>query len=55
MSGAPDAVERIGGTGREGREEAPRAWCLTEMSVAGLIAGALGISAVLWLAVLAVI
>ena len=55
MSDTPNSVEKIAGKGREGRERALRSWCLTEMSAAGLIAGALGISAVLWFSVLAVI
>ena len=52
MSSLPDTVETVAGTGRD---RALGAWCLTEISVAGLIAGALGVSAVLWLAVLAVL
>ena len=34
---------------------AGRSFCLTELSVTALIGGALGFSAVLWLAILAVI
>ena len=52
MSGAPDAVERIVG---RGRETGPRARCVSEMSGASLIAGAVGVSAVLWFAILAII
>ncbi len=55
MSGTPDPVETMAAGHHEGREGNLRAWCLSEMSVAGLVAGALGLCAVLWLAVLAVL
>ena len=52
MSRDPDAVERIVG---RGHETVPRARCVSEMSGASLIAGAVGLSAALWLAILAII
>jgi len=36
-------------------ESAGRGFCLTELSVTALIAGALGLSAALWLAIFAVL